>query len=276
LCEISTGALANAAIRRFVRIVADEAAPFALGRANGPAFSCSALHSAAFPTNESCLENESIEPLQTLDPNEARILGCLIEKAAITPEVYPLTINAIVAACNQKTSRDPVLHLEPGAVAHALRGMEGKGLVKVAPSSQRALRYEHRFDAIYGLTARQRAALCVMLLRGPQTLAEVLTRTDRLADFPGVDDVRDTLDRLIQREPAFVVQLARGPGQREDRYMHLLCGPLSADAFADPVAAATGGSRSDLHERIGRLEAEVDVLRSELARLRERTDAHTH
>ena len=223
----------------------------------------------AVPSNPT----DSIEP-QPLDAIEARIVGGLIEKAAITPEVYPLTVNAVVAACNQKTSREPVMHLELGAVAHALRGMETKGLVKVAPASQRALRYEHRFDSIYAVTARQRAVLCVMLLRGPQTLGELLTRSDRLAEFPGLDDVRDTLDRLIQREPALVVRLARGPGQREERYMHLLCGPVAADVFVDARSATTAtASRADLHERVERLEIELDLLRGELAQLRQRFDA---
>jgi uncharacterized protein YceH (UPF0502 family) len=224
------------------------------------------------------LENETDKPSELrdpLEPVEARILGCLIEKAAITPEVYPLTVNAIVAASNQKTSRDPVLNLELGAVAHALRAMETKGLVKIAQSSQRVVRYEHRFDSVYGLTARQRAVLCTMLLRGPQTLAELLTRTDRLAEFPGLDDVRDTVDRLIQREPAYVVLLGRAPGQREDRYMHLLCGPVSAEAFAASASSSSshaGSSRGDLLERVGRLESEVEALRGELAALRERFD----
>ncbi|MEO7325591.1 MAG: YceH family protein [Dokdonella sp.] len=216
------------------------------------------------------MENEIAKPLEPLNPIEARILGCLVEKAAITPEVYPLTVNAIVAASNQKTSREPVMHLETGAVAHALRVMEDKGLVKVAPISQRALRYEHRFDTIYGVTARQRAVVCVMLLRGPQTLAELLTRTDRLAEFPGLDDVRDTLERLIQREPAFVIKLGRGSGQREDRYMHLLCGPVDADAFAAATPSPASTSRADVNERIARLEAEVETLRDELAGLHQR------
>lgn len=214
--------------------------------------------------------------LQLLEAIEARIVGCLIEKAAITPEVYPLTVNAIVAASNQKTSRDPVMNLEPGAVGHALRAMEGKGLVKVAPASQRALRYEHRFDTIYGVTARQRAVLCVMLLRGPQTLAELLTRTDRLAEFPALDDVRDTLDRLVQRAPALAVRLVRGPGQREDRYMHLLCGPVSAEMFAESGALASGApsaSRGELQERIEVLETAVVALHDALSALRARFDA---
>jgi len=209
--------------------------------------------------------------LPALDAVEARILGCLVEKAAITPEAYPLTENALVVACNQKTSREPVMQLEPGEVLHALRAMETRGLVKVAPVSQRALRYEHRFDAAYGTTARQRAVLCVMLLRGPQTVSELLSRTERLAGFPSLDDVRDTLDRLSSREPALVVRLPRASGQREDRYMHLLSGPVDAEAYAvQAQAAPAAASRSDLSERVERLEAEVETLREELAALRQR------
>jgi uncharacterized protein YceH (UPF0502 family) len=213
-----------------------------------------------------------------LDPIEARILGCLVEKAAITPEAYPLTENALVAACNQKTSREPVMQLEPGAVAHALRAMEGKGLVRVAPASQRALRYEHRFDAAYGTTARQRAVLCVMLLRGPQTIAELLARTERIGAFPGQDDVRDTLDRLAAREPPLVVCIGRAAGQREDRYMHLLCGDVDVEAFAAAAAASArseGPARADLHVRIDGLEADLRELRAELADLRRRLDDST-
>ena len=216
----------------------------------------------------------SIEP-PVLGAIEARIVGCLIEKAAITPETYPLTVNAIVAAGNQKTSREPVMQLETGTVAHALRAMESSGLVKVAPASQRALRYEHRFDAVYAVTARQRAVLCVLLLRGPQTLGELLTRTDRIGEFPSLDDVRDTLDRLIQREPALVVRLGRSHGQREDRYMHLLCGPVAAEAFVPSPEPAETTAREALPARIERLETEVQALRIELAGLRERLDAAT-
>ena len=227
--------------------------------------------------DESPSTTQTVEPVAgppLLEAIEARILGCLIEKAATTPEVYPLTENAAVAACNQKTSREPIMHLETGAVARALRAMEGRGLVRVATVSQRALRYEHRFDAIYGTTARQRAVLCIMLLRGPQTLAELLTRTERIAGFPSLDDVRDTLDRLIQREPALVVRLGRGPGQREDRYMHLLCGPVAAETFAGAAPPAATASRADLLDRIERLEEEVQRLRAELGELRERLGSH--
>ena len=211
-----------------------------------------------------------------LDAVEARVLACLVEKAAITPEVYPLTLNAAVAACNQKTSREPVMQLEAGAVAHALRTLEAKKLAGVAHASTRALRYEHHFDSVYGTTARQRAVLCVMLLRGPQTLAELLNRSERIAAFPGLDDVRDTLERLSRREPALVTCIGRAPGQREDRYMHLLCGPIDAGTLAAAAASTSAPSstvsRADLQERVERLEAEVDSLRAELAALRERLD----
>lgn len=211
-----------------------------------------------------------------LDAVESRILGCLIEKAAITPEVYPLTLNALVAACNQKTSRDPVMHLDPGAVANTLRRMEERGLVKVAPSSQRVLRYEHRFDAAYGVTARQRAVLCALLLRGAQTLSELLTRTERLTDFPAIDDVRDTLDRLMQREPAYVVRIPHGPGQREDRYMHLLGGPIDIAEHASAASTRSAPSRAgNLEERLDALESEVALLKDEIAALRSRLDGES-
>lgn len=208
-----------------------------------------------------------------LDSIEARILGCLVEKAATTPDAYPLTENAVVAACNQKTSREPAMNLEPGAVAHALRVMADRGLVKVAPASQRARRYEHRFDDVFGTTARQRGVLCVMLLRGPQTIAELLTRSERISAFPGMDDVRDTLDRLTQRSPALVVCLGRAAGQREDRYMHLLCGPVDIDVFQSAAVSASSSTRSDLGQRVERLEAELGAVREELEELRQRVDS---
>lgn len=210
--------------------------------------------------------------IPTLSAVEARILGSLIEKAAITPDVYPLTVNAVVQACNQKTSREPLMRLEPGEVEHTLRAMVDRGLVKLDPSSQRAPRYSHSFDTVYRTTARQRAALCVMLLRGPQTLNEVFTRCERLTDFPSPDDARDTLERLIQRDVPLVVRISRGHGQREDRFMHLLSGPVDVSAFVETVvaSAATAPGRvvdAELYERVSALEAEVAALKEKLAEL---------
>jgi hypothetical protein len=213
---------------------------------------------------------DSPEPqLLQLDAVEARVVGCLIEKAALTPDAYPLTANATLVACNQKTSREPVLELELGEVGHALRRLEDKGLVKVVHGS-RALRYEHRFDETYTVTPRQRALLCLMLLRGPQTLNELHTRAERLAGFPTLDDTRDTLERLCTRTPPMAVRLGRAPGQREDRYMHLLCGPVSPEMPAAATASASGrADASALEQRVEALEAEVDALKRTLSDLRD-------
>lgn len=206
-------------------------------------------------------------------PIEARVLGCLVEKAATTPETYPLTLNAVVSACNQKTNRDPVLELEPGAVGHALRQLEGKRFV-AGSMSARASRYEHRMDQALNITPRQRALLALMMLRGPQTVPELLARSDRLADFTGLDDVRSALERLSQREPALAVRIPRSGGQREDRYMHLLCGPVAAEHYAVSAAAdSVGGSTQALESRIGQLESLVDALQHRLQQVESRFDA---
>lgn len=208
-----------------------------------------------------------------LTPAEARVLGCLVEKAALTPESYPLTLNAAVVACNQKTSREPVLELDPGQVGHALRTLEDKGLVKVVHGS-RALRYEHRADEGLRVTPEQRALLALLLLRGPQTLAELYARSERLWRFPDLDAVKATLDRLATREPNLVLRLGRAPGQREDRYAQLLCGPVAATEHAVAAPAhAVPVDDAGLESRVQELEARVDALQRELATLRARLDA---
>lgn len=217
--------------------------------------------------------DESVETgpaLALLTPIEARILGSLIEKQATTPETYPLTANAALVACNQKTNREPVLELEVGDVGHALREMTGKGLVRIVDGA-RAQRFEHRFASTYSVTTRQQALLAVLMLRGPQTLAELHARSERLAPPGDLDDVRQALDRLIQRTPALVVNLGRGAGQREDRYMHLLCGPVAAGDFASAADEALAPSRrGGLEARIDALEADVEALRREIEALRAR------
>ncbi len=211
--------------------------------------------------------------LIALTAAEARVLGCLVEKAALTPDVYPLTLNAAVAASNQKTSREPVLELDPGVVGHALRTLEDKGLVRVAHGS-RALRYEHRVDEALVLTPPQRAVLCLLLLRGAQTPGELLARTDRLARIQDADELGATLDRLATRTPPLIVRLGRRPGQREDRYAHLLCGPVSAEGYAVQAAGPTmTGDALELAERVAQLEARVEALTQELAALREQRSA---
>ena len=208
-----------------------------------------------------------LSPLLT--ENEARVLGCLVEKAATTPEQYPLTANAALVAANQKTSRDPIMELELGEVGHVLRMLEDKKLVRVQHAS-RAYRYEHRIDEVYTLTGPQRALLCLMLLRGPQSAPELLTRSDRLARFTDIDQVKDTLDRLTRRQPPLAVRLGRMPGQREERFMHLLCGLEVAEksaAYTRHADAHEGSASSGLSERVTTLETEVERLRAALREL---------
>jgi len=207
---------------------------------------------------------DSVAAPALLNAVEARILGCLVEKEATTPDAYPLTLNSLVLACNQKTSRDPVTNLNPGEVEHALRQMEVRGLVK-SQHSARAGRYAHRMEAVLSLTRQQTALLALLMLRGPQTLHELLGRSERWAKFEGVDDVQHALERLAAREPAFAMKLPRGSGQREDRYGHLLCGPLSeAQLAAAARPSAVHTDEQALRERIDALEARMAALEAKL------------
>lgn len=220
------------------------------------------------PTSPADDSGGALDAALLLNAIEARVLGCLIEKQATTADVYPMTLNALVTACNQKTSRNPVMALEPGKVGHALRKLEERGMVR-AQLSARSTRYEHLFDPAYGTTVRQRAVLAMLMLRGPQTVSELSTRCARLAEFPSVQDMHDTLQRLCERDPQLAVRLPRASGQREDRFMHLLCGPLDIDALmaaaAAPASTATASS-AELLERLEQLEARVDALQEQLAR----------
>lgn len=207
-----------------------------------------------------------LSELPLLTASEARALGCLIEKEAATPEAYPLTVNATHVAANQKTARDPVMALTPGEVHHALRQLESKGLAKQTYSS-RAERYEHRTGASLGLPAPQVTLIGLLLLRGAQTAHELLARSERTGHFPDVDAVRHHLDRLVQRAPALVVRIPRGPGQREDRYMHLLCGPVDISALPEATSSRREPDASGLEARVVALEEDVAALRDQLAEL---------
>lgn len=194
---------------------------------------------------------------------EARILGSLVEKAATTPDVYPLTLNNVVLACNQKTAREPTMNLNVGDVGHALRQMEVRGLVK-SEYGARSERYLHRIERVLDLTPAQTCLLSLLFLRGPQTLHELLARGERQHRFADIDDVRHTLERLAEREPSMIRRLPRGSGQREDRYAHLFCGePAMPERTAEPSSRAHDGDAMDaLLARIEALEARVAVLES--------------
>jgi len=211
-------------------------------------------------------ESANQSGLMPLTAVEARVLGCLIEKQATTPETYPLTLNALVLACNQKTSREPVLNLSPGQVGQALRSLEGRGLARLVMGS-RADRWEHRADKGLELVAAQVVLIGLLLLRGPQTLNELLARSNRMHDFEDAEQLQHNLERLSSRE--LVCQLPRQPGQREDRYMHLLGEP--ADLQAAIEARVSESSRpmvsAQQDSRLDALEARIAALEERLAQL---------
>lgn len=206
--------------------------------------------------------------LPVLDPAQARLLGCLIEKEATTPDVYPLTVNAAQTAANQKTAREPVMALDAGQVQRGLRELEALGLARQQFSS-RAERYEHTAARRFGLTPQQAALLGLLLLRGAQTAHELLARGERLASFADVEQVRHALERLAARIAPLVVLVPRGAGQREDRWMHLLAGPVDVAALAAAVPGTAGapsaGEPALWEQRIAELEARVAALEARLA-----------
>ncbi|WP_122745180.1 YceH family protein [Pseudomonas viridiflava] len=208
---------------------------------------------------------DTAETLQ-LTSTEVRILGCLIEKQATNPETYPLTLNALVLACNQKTSRDPVMNLTQDQVGQSLRALEGQGLTRLVMGS-RADRWEHKVDKGLELVPAQVILTGLLLLRGPQTVNELLTRSNRMHDFEDAEQVVHQLERLIARGLATLIP--RQAGQREDRYMHALGNPEDLQALlaqrqnAPDRSTATGAS----NERIEELEARVAALEERLARL---------
>ncbi|EKT4466735.1 DUF480 domain-containing protein [Pseudomonas putida] len=198
---------------------------------------------------------------------EIRVLGSLIEKQATNPETYPLTLNALVLACNQKTSREPVMNLSPGQVGQALRTLEGQDMTRLQMGS-RADRWEHRVDKALELVPAQLVLMGLMFLRGPQTLGELLTRSNRLHDFDDVEQIQHQLERLIAR--GLALHLPRQAGQREDRYTHALGDPADIEAIL-AARQQGGGERSAgsnvSQERIDALEARVAALEARLAEL---------
>lgn len=206
--------------------------------------------------------------LPVLSAAQARALGCLIEKEATTPDAYPLTVNATQVAANQKTAREPVMQLSAGDVHHALRQLETLGLARQQFSS-RAERFEHRTATALDLTRQQLAILGLLLLRGPQTVNELQTRSERQFQFQDADEVRHHVERMIQR--GLAVQVPRAGGQREDRYMHLLCGPVDVEALAEAyrsAPSASGGGNAALEARVQELENVVATLQEQMAELR--------
>lgn len=207
---------------------------------------------------------------------EVRILGSLLEKEATTPDNYPLSLNALQAACNQTTSREPVMRLDEDALTHATVALRRRGLLRsLQRAGSRVTKFEHRLDEEMRLVRRELAVLGVLMLRGPQTAGELYARTARLEPFPDVSDLEGVLGSLISREPEpLVVRLPRRTGQKEVRYAHLLSGEPPADAGGTPDEPATPTRRALAEDdRVGALERTVEELQEEVASLRAELDA---
>lgn len=197
---------------------------------------------------------------------EARVLGALAEKESTTPDYYPLSLNALVNACNQKSNRDPVMNLDEDAVRDALNSLNAKNLAgAVSGAESRVTKYEHRLQEVFNFTRGESAVICALLLRGPQTPGELRGHSERIYQFSELSDVQSTLQRLMQREPALVRVLPRQPGTKEARYMHLFCGD-AAPASPEPTSTQTGSSLAD--DRVTRLETVVESLQAELAEVK--------
>ncbi len=199
---------------------------------------------------------------------EVRVLGALIEKDITTPDYYPLSLNALVNACNQKNNRDPVMTLDEDAVRAALDSLQVQGLAGPASGADsRVTKYEHRLQEVFNFDRRETAILCVLLLRGAQTPGELRGRAERMYRFETLDDVHAALDRLSQREPPLVAVLPRQPGTKESRYKHLLSGDTGV---AEPTLAPENPASRD---RLTILESEVAELREEIAGIQEQLAA---
>jgi len=200
---------------------------------------------------------------------QARVLGSLMEKQMTTPDYYPLTLNALIAACNQKSSRNPAMNLSPQQVSSVISELRHEGLV-TANTLARADRYEQFLARKLHLSSKERAIICVMLLRGSHTLNEIKVNTSRMVEFTDHEEIQQTLQGLIDREEPLVIQIPRAHGQREDRYTHLLCGTPDIEVQPARATAPAAPSPSDeTLERIARLEESVIQLQKEVRELKE-------
>jgi uncharacterized protein YceH (UPF0502 family) len=203
-----------------------------------------------------------------LTETEVRVLGSLIEKDITTPEYYPLSLNALLNACNQKTNREPVMQLDEDAVRDALEGLQQQRMAGPARGADsRVTKYEQRLQEVFNFTRPEIAVLCVLLLRGPQTPGELRGRAERMHHFEALDDVQSALQKLMQREPPLAKVLPRQPGTKESRYAHLFAGDVVELEAPVHVSAAVERNLVDA-EHIARLEEEVSELRREVGEVK--------
>ena len=202
-----------------------------------------------------------------LNPAEARVLGALVEKDITTPDYYPLSLNALINACNQKNNREPVTNFDEETVRLALRNLSDKRLAGPAGGADgRVTKYEHRLQEVFNFTRPETAILCVLLLRGPQTPGELRGRTERMHRFEDLDEVLSGLQQLMRREPPLAKALGRRPGTKEIRYAHLLSGDV--EAWEPPAETASSSGSADA-ERLIQLEEKVAALQAEVAELKQ-------
>src|SRR5690349_16188916 len=213
-------------------------------------------------------------PQPKLNEIEVRVLGALIEKDITTPDYYPLSLNALVNACNQKNNREPVMTLDEAAVRDALATLQEKRMAGPASGADsRVAKFEHRLQEVFNFDRREIAVICVLLLRGPQTPGELRSRADRMYHFEALEDVVSTLDRLAQREPPLARILPRQPGTKESRYTHLFSGePPEQPSVERAPSPATAGANSTA-DRLATLEQEVSQLRQELSQVQQQLAA---
>ncbi len=196
-------------------------------------------------------------------PVEARVLACLMEKQFTTPDNYPLTLNSLTLACNQKSNREPVMKITEGEVGRTINQLAERDLVRI-DYGERAHRVSHRVNLAFTLNEKQRAIMTVLMLRFPQTLNDIKVRTQRMVEFDGTEEIQAMLGELAARETPLVKCLPKGPGQREDRYAHLFCGEVevveSPRPPARPVPAADSDRVEALEERVTALESQINAL----------------
>lgn len=211
---------------------------------------------------------ETLEDLQ-LSAVEARIVGALMEKESTTPDYYPLSLNALINACNQKSNREPVMELNENTVRDALEALRDKRLAGPTSSADsRVTKYEHRMQEVFNFTRGESALICVLLLRGPQTPGELRGRTERVHRFEELSDVQSTLQRLMQRTPVLVAMLPRQPGTKEARYTHLFSGSVESVAATAMVTSPMQEANPQLEEEVRALRGEVEELKRQFAEFR--------
>lgn len=207
------------------------------------------------------------KPLPILDAAQIRVLGALMEKCKTTPDYYPMTLNGLAAACNQKTSRKPVVNYDESTIVTALNALKIAGLISTATGgSIRNIKYKHNFAIVFPVLPAEVAIMCLLFLRGPQTPGEINTNSGRLHEFETLEEVQQTLEKLANESPAYIKQLPRKPGQKEQRYMHLFAGDI--ELIEEEYANETPSKgNNELEERLAKVEEELAELKVNLAKL---------